>query len=159
MAKGRFALPGKEEVDGQFLVACASLPPLLTRPPPSAPPSPVPQNAKVCVVGGAGGIGQPMSMLLSMNPDVTHVSVFDMVGAPGVAADLGHIDSPASVSGHGMSLKEFTGDDKIDNQADFQAAGTATLLLPPPHPHTQTPHSRARTVPREQLTRETPSRS
>ena len=42
--------------------------------------------AKVCVVGGAGGIGQPLSLLMKMNPLVTHVSVFDMVGAPGVAA-------------------------------------------------------------------------
>lgn len=62
-----------------------------------------------------------MSMLLKMNPDVTHVSVFDLVGAPGVAADLSHIDSPASVSGHGMTLKQFSGDDKIDNQKEFQA--------------------------------------
>jgi malate dehydrogenase len=52
---------------------------------------------------------------------VTHVSVFDMVGAPGVAADLGHIDTPASASGHGMSLAQFTGDNKIDNQEEFQA--------------------------------------
>lgn len=95
------------------------------------------RNAKVCVIGGAGGIGQPMSMLLKMNPDVSHVSVFDLVGAPGVAADLGHIDSPASVSGHGMSLKQFTGDDKIDNQKEFQAkaqdealAGCDVVVIP-----------------------------
>jgi malate dehydrogenase len=78
--------------------------------------------AKVCVVGGAGGIGQPMSMLLKMNPDVSHVSVFDMVGAPGVAADLSHIDTPAKASGHGMTPKQISGDDAIDNQAEFQAA-------------------------------------
>merc|ERR1711998_664485 len=77
--------------------------------------------AKVCVVGGAGGIGQPMSMLLSMNPDVSHVSVFDLVGAPGVAADLSHIDSPAKVTGHGMTLKQFKGDDAIEDQPAFQA--------------------------------------
>merc|ERR1712139_208414 len=78
-------------------------------------------NTKVCVVGGGGGIGQPLAMLLSMNPQVSHVSVFDMVGAPGVAADLSHIDTPAKVTGHGMSLAQFTGDNKIDNQDDFQA--------------------------------------
>jgi malate dehydrogenase len=78
---------------------------------------------KVCVVGGGGGIGQPLSLLLKMDPNVSHVSVFDMVGAPGVAADLGHIDTPAKVSGHGMSLKQFTGDEAIpkDEQAAFQA--------------------------------------
>jgi malate dehydrogenase len=79
-------------------------------------------NAKVCVVGGAGGIGQPMSMLLKMDPNVSHVSVFDMVGAPGVAADLGHIDTAASASGHGMTPKQMSGDEEIENKAEFQAA-------------------------------------
>jgi hypothetical protein len=79
-------------------------------------------NVKVCVVGGAGGIGQPLSMLLKLNPAVTHVSVFDMVGAPGVAADLSHIDTPAKVTGHGMNLKQFTGDAQIQNKDEFQAA-------------------------------------
>lgn len=46
-------------------------------------------------------------MLLKMNPVVSHVSVLDVVGAPGVAADLSHICTPASVSGHGMTLAEF----------------------------------------------------
>lgn len=78
-------------------------------------------NVKVCVVGGAGGIGQPMSLLLKLNPAVSHVSVFDMVGAPGVAADLSHIDTPAKVTGHGMNLKQFTGDDQIENKDEFQA--------------------------------------
>jgi malate dehydrogenase len=63
-----------------------------------------------------------MSMLLKLNPDVSHVSVFDMVGAPGVAADISHIDTAASCTGHGMSLKQYTGDDAIDNQDAFQAA-------------------------------------
>jgi malate dehydrogenase len=82
----------------------------------------LPQAAKVCVVGGGGGIGQPLSLLLTLDPNVTAVSVFDMVGAPGVAADLGHIDMPCDVTGHGMSLKQFTGDDAISDQDAFQAA-------------------------------------
>lgn len=40
-------------------------------------------SIKVCVVGGAGGIGQPLSLLLKQNSLVSHVSVFDLVGAPG----------------------------------------------------------------------------
>ena len=94
-------------------------------------------QAKVCVIGGGGGIGQPMSMLLSMNPQVSHVAVFDMVGAPGVGVDLSHIDTPSKVTGHGMSLAEFTGDNKIDNQAEFQAkamdealAGCDVVVIP-----------------------------
>jgi hypothetical protein len=77
---------------------------------------------KVCVIGGAGGIGQPLSMLLKLDPNVTHVSVFDMVGAPGVAADLSHIDTPAKVTGHGMTLKQFKGEDVVENKDAFQAA-------------------------------------
>ena len=57
-------------------------------------------DKKVCVIGAAGGIGQPMSMLLKMNPDVTHLSVYDMVNCPGVGADLGHINSSAKVTAH-----------------------------------------------------------
>lgn len=81
--------------------------------------------SKVCVVGGAGGIGQPLSMLLSMDPAVTHVSVFDLIGAPGVAADLGHINTPSKVTGHGMTLTEFKGDadgkGEVQDKDAFQA--------------------------------------
>jgi len=90
----------------------------------------LPALSKVCVVGGAGGIGQPLSMLLSLNPLVSHVSVFDMVGAPGVAADLSHINTPAKVTGHGMTLAQFKGegDDKIEDQDAFQAAAFQEAL-------------------------------
>lgn len=56
---------------------------------------------KVVVVGGAGGIGQPMSLLMSANPHVTELAVFDVNGAPGVAADLGHCDTNTKTTGHG----------------------------------------------------------
>jgi len=85
-------------------------------------------NAKVCVVGGAGGIGQPLSLLLKMDSNITHVSVFDMVGAPGVAADLSHIDTPAKVTGHGMNLKQFKGDVAKEDQDAFQAKEFAEAL-------------------------------
>jgi len=59
---------------------------------------------KVCVSGGAGGIGQPLTMLMSMNPTVKEVSVQDvtmsMVPAAGVAADLGHLEFPSKVVGY-----------------------------------------------------------
>jgi len=84
----------------------------------------IPALSKVCVVGGAGGIGQPLSMLLSLNKLVSHVSVFDMVGAPGVAADLSHINTPAKVTGHGMTLAQFQdkADEVIEDKDAFQAA-------------------------------------
>ena len=45
----------------------------------------------------AGGIGQPLSLLLKANPLVSELSVFDVVTTPGVAADLSHCDTPSSV--------------------------------------------------------------
>ena len=55
---------------------------------------------KVAVLGAAGGIGQPLSLLLKDCDLVNHLSLFDIVNSPGVAADLSHINSPAVVSGH-----------------------------------------------------------
>jgi len=55
---------------------------------------------KVAVLGAAGGIGQPLSLLLKENPHVSNLSLFDIVNTPGVAADLSHINTGAKVSGH-----------------------------------------------------------
>jgi len=46
---------------------------------------------KVAVLGAAGGIGQPLSMLLKLSPHVDELSCYDIVGTPGVAADLSHV--------------------------------------------------------------------
>jgi malate dehydrogenase len=59
------------------------------------------RDYKVAVVGAAGGIGQPLSLLLKQNPLVTELSLFDLAPiTPGVAADLSHIDTPAKVTGY-----------------------------------------------------------
>ncbi|KAL2913842.1 malate DEHYDROGENASE, NAD-dependent [Polyrhizophydium stewartii] len=55
---------------------------------------------KVAVLGAAGGIGQPLSLLLKANPLVTELALFDIVNTPGVAADLSHINTPAKVTGY-----------------------------------------------------------
>ncbi|CAM9434209.1 unnamed protein product [Pylaiella littoralis] len=59
---------------------------------------------KVTVVGAAGGIGQPMSLLLKLSGKVEHLSLFDIVNTPGVAADIAHCNSKGkastSVTGH-----------------------------------------------------------
>ncbi|CAD5229904.1 unnamed protein product [Bursaphelenchus xylophilus] len=55
---------------------------------------------KVVVVGGAGGIGQPLSLLLKLNSNIGHLALYDVVNTAGVAADLSHIDTPAKISGH-----------------------------------------------------------
>jgi len=54
---------------------------------------------KAVVLGAAGGIGQPLSLLLKTNPLITELGLYDIVNTPGVAADLSHIASPAKVSG------------------------------------------------------------
>ncbi|EGZ15476.1 hypothetical protein PHYSODRAFT_286325 [Phytophthora sojae] len=55
---------------------------------------------KVAVLGAAGGIGQPMSLLLKDCDHIGHLSLFDVVNTPGVAADIGHINTHAKVTGH-----------------------------------------------------------
>merc|ERR1711997_485555 len=57
-------------------------------------------NVSVAVMGAAGGIGQPLSMLLKLNPAVTKLALYDIVATPGVAADLSHIETPGRVSGY-----------------------------------------------------------
>jgi len=63
---------------------------------------------KVCVCGGAGGIGQPLSMLMAMDPNVSELCVFDlniaMVPPAGVAADLNDIETKCSVKGYVMEV-------------------------------------------------------
>ncbi|KAI0710417.1 malate dehydrogenase [Cerioporus squamosus] len=55
---------------------------------------------KAVVLGAAGGIGQPLSLLLKTNPLITELSLYDIVNTPGVAADLSHIATPAKVVGY-----------------------------------------------------------
>ena len=51
-------------------------------------------------MGAAGGIGQPLSLLLKQSPLVSHLALFDIAHTPGVAADLSHIETRAKVTGH-----------------------------------------------------------
>jgi hypothetical protein len=48
---------------------------------------------KVAVLGAGGGIGQPLSMLLKLSPHVDELACYDIVGTPGVAADLSHVSA------------------------------------------------------------------
>ncbi|CAH0545916.1 unnamed protein product [Brassicogethes aeneus] len=60
---------------------------------------------KVAIAGASGGIGQPLSMLMKINPFVKELSLFDLLHTPGVAADLSHIETPCKV-------KAFMGSDQ-----------------------------------------------
>lgn len=54
---------------------------------------------KVAVLGAAGGIGQPLSLLVKMSPLVSHLHLYDIANVKGVVADLSHCNTPAQVSG------------------------------------------------------------
>ncbi|KAA8911442.1 hypothetical protein TRICI_003804 [Trichomonascus ciferrii] len=64
--------------------------------------------SKVAVLGAAGGIGQPLSLLLKLNKNVTDLSLYDLKGTPGVAADISHVDTNSVVKG-------YTPDQGIEN--------------------------------------------
>jgi len=55
---------------------------------------------KVAVMGASGGIGQPLSMLLKLNPAITKLNLYDIVHTPGVAADLSHCETGSEVVGY-----------------------------------------------------------
>lgn len=50
-------------------------------------------STKVAVLGAGGGIGQPLSMLLKLSPEIDELACYDIVGTPGIAADLSHVSS------------------------------------------------------------------
>ena len=75
---------------------------------------------KVAVLGAAGGIGQPLALLLKLNQSVTGVNVYDVNPmTPGVGADLSHIDTRARV-------ESFVGDDQVE----AAVAGCDIVLIP-----------------------------
>lgn len=52
---------------------------------------------KVTILGAAGGIGQPLSLLMKLNPLVSNLALYDIAGTPGVAADVSHINTRSEV--------------------------------------------------------------
>merc|ERR1712232_1398839 len=84
---------------------------------------------KVCVCGGAGGIGQPLSMLMSLDSNVKELCVFDltvaMVPPAGVAQDLAHLERKCSVKGYFMEPDKKA----IDNLEEC-LTGCHLVLIP-----------------------------
>ena len=65
------------------------------------------RSFRVGVCGASGGIGQTLSLLLKLDPNVSQLNLFDVRMTPGVAADISHCCSPAKVSGFvGMEQAE-----------------------------------------------------
>jgi len=86
---------------------------------------------KVCVVGGAGGIGQPLSLAMAQHPLVKELSIIDLdiaaVPVPGVAADLSHVEGATKVTSTVLSLANK--DRAIDKAAD-SLTGCQVVLVP-----------------------------
>ncbi|CAI5947389.1 unnamed protein product [Closterium sp. NIES-64] len=74
---------------------------------------------KVAVLGAAGGIGQPLSLLLKMNPLVSVLHLYDVFNTPGVTADLSHTSTSAVVRG-------FLGNDQLGAALD----GMDLVIIP-----------------------------
>ena len=76
---------------------------------------------KVTVLGAAGGIGQPLSLILkSKLPAGSDLALYDVAKfTPGVAVDLSHIPSDVNVEG-------FTGDDGLEKAV----TGADVVVIP-----------------------------
>ncbi|CAK5275975.1 unnamed protein product [Mycena citricolor] len=73
---------------------------------------------KVAVLGAGGGIGQPLSLLLKSDPLVSSLSLYDIRGAPGVAADVSHVDTASEVTGYAA------------DQLDAALEGAKVVVIP-----------------------------
>jgi malate dehydrogenase len=50
--------------------------------------------------GAAGGIGQPLSLLLKLSPRIHTLNLYDVVNTAGVKADISHINTGAKARAH-----------------------------------------------------------
>ncbi|KAG8502509.1 hypothetical protein CXB51_001152 [Gossypium anomalum] len=57
-------------------------------------------DRKVAVLGAAGGIGQPLALLMKLNPLVSRLALYDIANTPGVAADVSHVNTRSEVAGY-----------------------------------------------------------
>lgn len=46
---------------------------------------------KVTICGAAGGIGQPLSLLMKQSKDISHIALYDIANVRGVAADIRYV--------------------------------------------------------------------
>jgi len=73
------------------------------------------------VIGAAGGIGQPLSMLLRYNPLIKQLNLYDIAKVtPGVAADLSHVNTSGKTVG-------FAGDSTVMEEA---LVGSDIVIIP-----------------------------
>ncbi|KAG9446131.1 hypothetical protein H6P81_012259 [Aristolochia fimbriata] len=74
---------------------------------------------KVAVLGAAGGIGQPLALLMKLNPLVSNLALYDIAGTPGVAADVSHVNTRSEVTG-------YVGEDQLGKALE----GSDVVIIP-----------------------------
>ncbi|KAI5590965.1 hypothetical protein BDE02_04G046500 [Populus trichocarpa] len=74
---------------------------------------------KVAILGAAGGIGQPLALLMKLNPLISSLSLYDIANTPGVGADVSHINSRAQVAG-------YAGEEQLGEALD----GSDIVIIP-----------------------------
>ncbi|GMF16204.1 unnamed protein product [[Candida] boidinii] len=77
---------------------------------------------KVSVLGAAGGIGQPLSLLLKLNPLITELSLYDIVNAHGVSTDLSHLPINSDSNGYSPA-------DKSNPQSELKSTLTNSDIV------------------------------
>ncbi|CAO2826794.1 unnamed protein product [Amaranthus hypochondriacus] len=70
--------------------------------------NPQASSYKVAILGAAGGIGQPLSLLIKMSPLVSDIHLYDIANIKGITEDLSHCNTPARVLG-------FSGTSELPN--------------------------------------------
>jgi hypothetical protein len=65
-----------------------------------------PCSDRACLPGAAGGIGQPLALLLKLSPRVHTLHLYDVVNTAGVKADVSHINTTARVRGVEVASQE-----------------------------------------------------
>jgi hypothetical protein len=88
----------------------------------------LPACRKVAVLGAAGGIGQPLSLLLKMNRMISQLALYDIANVAGVAADLSHCNTNTKVhtTAHACMLNRAC-------QSDSRSRIAAKLLAAAKH--------------------------
>jgi len=85
------------------------------------------KHTKVAVLGAAGGIGQPLSLLCKLSDQIDEVACYDVVGTPGVAADLSHCPTGAKVTGNLPSTGSWPPSDNAGLQAALTGADVVVI--------------------------------
>merc|ERR1712060_309101 len=126
--KGKVKSKAKDKGDAKTKVEPKAKAKVKAKAAPKKEPKPA-GNFKVCVCGGAGGIGQPLSLLMGMDPNVKELCVYDlsiaMVPPGGVAADLNHLERKNQVKGYVLELA-----DKPVEKLEECLTGCHLVLIP-----------------------------